>query len=146
MVEWVERIKQSYEQKLAELDTLLKQGAESECLVRYDNLAATPADVQEVFRLLDEDPDRSPVIYKLKVDEKNTHTVRTFTDGDDGLIIVFDQDGKVLASGRTCVSTIQWATPDIIDCSNRNFLTKLWFEVYQGDWRKGSQYLDPEGG
>ena len=41
---------------------------------------------------------------------KTTYAIRVRTDGDDGYLEVYDEKGKFLAAGRTCIEVVAWGS------------------------------------
>jgi len=54
----------------------------------------------------------SPRIYAVAVEGELTYAVRTTTDGDDGYLEVFDEQGALLACGRTNLEVVAWGSRD----------------------------------
>jgi hypothetical protein len=50
--------------------------------------------------------------YRIPVAAQDTFAVRVTTDGDDGWLEVFDQDGTALGCARTYIELIGWTSTD----------------------------------
>ncbi len=121
MSKWMAAVKQVYEQQLKAhyLAQYKAYCQEQEGGDRYDlgksnrvleEIATLPQAVQTLQQeALDQGDSYYANIYKLSVEQQITYAVRITTDGDDGVLIIFDQQGQVLASAQTYLEVVVWA-------------------------------------
>jgi hypothetical protein len=48
--------------------------------------------------------------YVVPAASKTTYAIRVRTDGDDGYLEVYDEEGKFLAAGRTYIEVVAWGS------------------------------------
>ena len=73
-------------------------------------IAQLPPEVQILQQqALDQGDSYYANIYQLSVNQQLTYAVRVTTDGDDGWLFVFDQQGHLLASAQTYLEVAVWA-------------------------------------
>ena len=81
-------------------------------------LAATPSTVQAAHSYYYENVESadwgSVRLYFVPLGEHGFFVVRTTTDGDDGWIELFGQDGVELGFGRTYIEQIGWTTQEVL--------------------------------
>jgi hypothetical protein len=85
---------------------------EIESLLDQSNRSKVPKSVTDAFDFyyskVEEKDLGSVWVYKVEVDGKATYAIRVSTDGDDGWLELFDQDGENLGSARTYIEIILW--------------------------------------
>jgi hypothetical protein len=52
--------------------------------------------------------------YRISVAETVTFAIRVTTDGDDGWLEVYDENGALVGAGRTYIELVAWHTPEQI--------------------------------
>jgi hypothetical protein len=127
MSEGIAAIKQVYEQQLKAhyLAQYIAYCQEKEGGDRYDlgqsnrvaeeAIAALPQAVQTFQQeALDQGDSYYANVYQISADQQLTYGVRITTDGDDGWLAVFDQQGQSLASAQTYLEVVVWADAQIL--------------------------------
>lgn len=127
MSEWIAAIKQVYEHQLKAhyLAQYRAYCQEQEGGDRYDlgksnrvseeAIAALPPAVQTLRQeALDQGDSYYANVYQISVEQQLTYAVRITTDGDDGLLLIFDQQGQLLASAQTYLEVVVWAEAQTI--------------------------------
>jgi len=122
MSESIAAIQQVYEQQLkahylAQYKAYCQEKEEGD---RYDlgrknrveekAIAQLPPVVQTLQQqALDQGDSYYANVYQLSVNQQLTYAVRVTTDGDDGWLFIFDQQGQMLASAQTYLEVVVWA-------------------------------------
>lgn len=68
--------------------------------------------------------DTSCSISKVKIKEYNTYAIRVITDGDDGWLEIFNEQGESLGAARTYLEVISWQKPES--------LRQKYVDLYEG--------------
>ena len=126
MSDGVAAIKQVYEQQLkahylAQYIDYCQEKAGSDRydlggknLVPEEAIAALPQSVQTFQQeALDQGDSYYANVYQISVNQQLTYGVRITTDGDDGSLAVFDQQGQPLAAAQTYLEVVVWAEAPI---------------------------------
>ncbi len=76
-----------------------------------DDMPATVREAHGYYKRLIEDADWGSVhIYRVATETADTYAVRVTTDGDDGYLEVYGEDGMFLAAGRTYIEVVAWGS------------------------------------
>src|SRR5215470_2989883 len=77
---------------------------------------ALTGDVQEAYAFYHKNFTEADIgsvrVYRVPVTGETTIAVRTTTDGDDGYLEIFSEQGETLGTGRTNLNTVVWGTRD----------------------------------
>ncbi len=83
-----------------------------------------PQNVLDIYDFYLKHGDTSCSISKVKVKENDTCAIRVITDGSDGWLEIFDEQGESLGTARTYLEVISWQKP--------NILRQKYVDLYEG--------------
>ena len=78
-----------------------------------------PQSILDVYNFYLKYGESSCSISKVKVREYDTYAIRVITDGDDGWLEFFNEQGESLGAARTYFEVIFWKEPEIL---RKNYL------------------------
>lgn len=77
----------------------------------FDDVPQAVREAHGYYKRLIEDADWGSVrIYRVATETADTYAVRVTTDGDDGYLEVYGEDGTFLTAGRTYIEVIEWGS------------------------------------
>jgi hypothetical protein len=97
------------------MDTELSLSAKKIPRAEHDKL---PAPVRDAFQFYWDRFEKEDIgfvrAYEVTAGSKQTYAVRVKTDGDDGWLEIYDENGEFLAAGRTYIELVWWGPRDHI--------------------------------
>lgn len=91
---------------------------------KVDRDGAVPEAVKEAIQYYYENVEKRDVgvvrLYQLSVENTNVFVVRTTTDGDDGWVELFNENGESLGVGRTYIELVAWDEPEALRAQTQN--------------------------